>query len=115
VVVGLAGLVGLVTGVALLWWFPVCEHACSAMQREVQELFERGEYVAALTRLDRVDARCHCSRFTSGDMPPEYALAEVCIRRLRAEGRGPELDGLLERARGAILHELSRAPSEPTR
>jgi len=103
----LAGLLAAAGGAALWWWFVLCERDCAAADRHAQDLFQRGELLAALALLDKVDARCDCSRFTSGDAPPQYALAQACLRQLRSEGRSVEVQDLLARARGPILKELA--------
>jgi hypothetical protein len=102
----------LVTGVLLAvagawWWFVRCERVCAALDRDAQELFERGELLTALERIDRVDARCRCSRFTAGDAPPQYTLAQASLSRLLSAGRHNEVQQLLAQARGPILKEFA--------
>ena len=89
------------------WWFARCERACAAIDRDTQELFQRGELLSALALIDAVDARCRCARFTSGDAPPQYALALTSLRQLLIEGRSSEVRRLLANARGPILKELA--------
>ena len=89
------------------WWCVRCDGDCAVADGDAEGLFRRGEPLAALSLLDVVDARCRCSRFTSGDAPPQYALAQACLRRLLDEGREAEVEGLLARARGPILRELA--------
>jgi hypothetical protein len=96
-------------GAGAFWWFELCSRDCLAMEAQANESFERGEPLAALRLIDDVDAWHHCSRFTSGDEPPEYALARVSIERLRAEGRAAEVEALFAHARGPILQELAAA------
>lgn len=103
----LAGLLVAAGAAAWWWWFVRCERDCIAAERHAQELFQRGELLPALALIDQVDARCNCARFTSGDAPPHYSLAVVCVRQLRGEGRSLEVQDLLEHARGPILKELA--------
>lgn len=108
-VIALAGLLAAVGG-AIWWWFVRCERDCAASDREAQELFRRGELLSVLTLIDGTDARCRCSRFTSGDAPAQYALARACLRQLLIEGRRDEAEGFLARARSPILRELAKSP-----
>jgi hypothetical protein len=103
-------LLGLLTSAAVGWWWSSraqCERECQTVDAEVTALFERGDLVAVLERIDDVDARCRCARFVEGDAPPLYGLAVVCVQRLRREGRAAEADGILARSRGPILRDLS--------
>lgn len=84
-----------------------CERACESGDEDAQELLRRGDPLAALRLLDEVDARCRCARFTSGDAPPQYALAIACLQRLRDEGRDAERRQALVEARGPILRDLA--------
>lgn len=59
-----------------------CEGDCAAVDREAQRLYQRGDLLLALVLIDKVDARCRCERFTSGDAPPEYSWAQACLRQL---------------------------------
>src|SRR5687768_592462 len=72
VLIGVLATVG-----ALWWWFVRCGHECMEADRDAQNLFQQGELWSALALIDTVDAKCHCSRFTSGDAPIQYALAQV--------------------------------------
>jgi len=92
---------------AAWWWFRRCEHACLEVDLGAQNLFERGELLSALALIDAVDARCHCARFSSGDAPPQYALAQTCLLQLLSKGRSAEVESLLRHARGPILRELA--------
>jgi hypothetical protein len=108
--IGRAALVVLaviVAGAAAWWWrYRASERACAQVALDARALFDGGQPLAALERIDAVDARCRCGRFTSGDEPPEYALARACVERLRAQGQGAEADRALAAARGPILREL---------
>ena len=107
---GLA-LLGLLTGAAVCWWwssYEQCARDCDAVDADAIALFERGELVAALKRIDEVDTRCRCGRFVDGDAPPQYSLAVACLQRLRREGRRVEVDDILANARGPILMDLRR-------
>jgi hypothetical protein len=104
----LVGLLIVAAAAAWWYWFTRCERACAALEVEAQYLFQRGEFLAALTLIDTVDARCRCERFTSGDTPPQYALAQACIRQLLSEGHSAEVGRLLTSARGTILRELAK-------
>jgi hypothetical protein len=106
-IVVLIGAVAL-AGAGWWWWHARCETACAEVDRGSQEMLERGDLVAALTLIDGVDARCRCGRFTSGDAPPQYSLAQACLGRLRTAGRSAEVDALLNKARGPILIELGK-------
>jgi hypothetical protein len=106
-------LVAIVLAVVLVvlsawWWFVRCERNCGEVLRHAQDMFERGELSLALARIDAVDAKCHCSRFTSGDAPPQYSLAQACLERLLSEGRLDEVERLLAQAQGPILKELGK-------
>jgi hypothetical protein len=92
--------------VAARRWFARCERACAAADRDAHDLFQRGELRSALAVIDAVDAKCRCSRFTAGDAPPQYALAQACLRELLEEGRGAEAEDILAQARGPILRGL---------
>jgi hypothetical protein len=97
----------LAAGAGAWWWrYRAAERACTQVAEDAQALFDRGQPLAALERIDAVDARCDCGRFTSGDEPPEYALARACLERLRSQGQGAEADRALAAARGPILREL---------
>jgi hypothetical protein len=85
-----------------------CERDCAAVDRDAQDLFQHGEFLSVLALIDAVDARCRCSRFTSGDSPPQYALAQACLRQLLSEGPNAEVERILLRARGRILMELAK-------
>ncbi len=91
----------------LWWWYMRCERACTAADRAAEDLFQRGELLSALSLIDAADARCHCGRFTSGDAPPQYALAQACLRGLLSRGQRAEVERFLARVRGPILRELS--------
>jgi hypothetical protein len=95
---------------AAVWWRRIvrCEHDCSGVDHDSQEMFRRGELLFALALIDGVDARCHCSRFTSGDASPQYALAKTCIEALVKEGQHARVKQLLAQARGSILKELAQ-------
>ena len=93
---------------AAAWWFLRCERTCAATDRGAESLFKRGDFLSALSLIDATDARCHCARFTSGDAPTQYALAEACLRQLLSQGRSAEVEGFLASARGPILKELSK-------
>lgn len=99
----LAGLPVSAFAIAVWWWFVRCEAVCAQADRDVEDLFGRGNWQSALDMIDGVDARCHCSRFTSGDAPPQYAIAEATLRGLVAKGRREEAERALARARGPIL------------
>jgi hypothetical protein len=104
-------LIGVLVGAAACWWgwsYARCERACDAADAEATALFERGALVAALERIDAVDARCDCGRFVDGDAPPQYSLAVACLQQLRRDGRGAEADGILAAARGPILMSMRR-------
>lgn len=88
-------------------WLARCERACLAADQDAEYLFRRGELLAALAVIDNVDARCRCARFTSGDAPPQYALAQACLRELQNDGRTAEVERVLARTRGTILRELA--------
>lgn len=102
---------------AVLWhWHrDRCESDCAAAAHESAGLLARGEAQAALKLLDAVDARCTCERFTSGDAPPEYSLAQACIRKLQSAGRTQELDEILARATGPILKSIAASLRAPPR
>jgi hypothetical protein len=94
-------------GAAVWWWrYRAAERACLQVVDDASALFDGGQPLAALERIDAVDARCRCSRFTSGDEPPEYSLARACLKRLREQGQGADADRALAAARGPILREL---------
>lgn len=104
-------LIGILAGAAVCWWwwsYARCEHACDAVDAEAMALFERRELIAALERIDEVDARCDCGRFVDGDAPPQYSLAVACLQQLRREGRGAEADGVLAAARGPFLVSMRK-------
>ncbi len=91
-------LVGAFTAAAIAaaWWrFARCARACVAAENAAQDLFQRGELLSALALIDAVDTRCRCARFTSGDSPPQYTLAQACLRQLLSEGRSTEVKHLL--------------------
>jgi hypothetical protein len=90
------------------WWFVHCEYRCATADHDSDALYQRGELWSALALIDSTDAGCRCARFTSGDMPPQYAVAQACIRALRQEGRGADVDRLLARTRSSILQELAK-------
>lgn len=97
------------------WWRDRCERACLAIEREADALFERGDLVGTLRRIDEVDTRCACTRFTSGDASPLYALAFACLERLRREGREADVARVLAGARGSILREFREAAAGDVR
>lgn len=95
------------------WWpFVRCQELCAQIDREAESLFGRGELVAALALIDRTDARCRCSRYTSGDAPAQYAIAEACLQQLLREQRTDELRRILSAARGPIIKSLLRVSPE---
>jgi hypothetical protein len=96
------------------WWFVHCENACVAADHAAQDLFQRGELLSLLRLIDGVDARCRCARFTAGDPPPQYALAQACLRQLLGEGRSAEVEHLLTQTRGPILKDLSKGLGDYT-
>jgi hypothetical protein len=102
------GIVAVAVLVAAVIWAKRddCERACVDAERTAAILFERDELVGALKRVDEVDVRCGCGRFTAGDAPPQYTLAQACLTRLRAEGQAAAIERLRVRARGPILREL---------
>jgi hypothetical protein len=106
-IIVLVGVLAVAGTAASWWWFVCCERNCAATDRHAQDLFQRGDPLAALALLDKFDARCNCARFTSGDAPPQYALAQACLRQLFSEGRSVEVQALLAHARGPILKELA--------
>jgi hypothetical protein len=100
-------LIGVSAMAAAWWWFVRCEHVCARADQDAQDLFQRGELLSTLSLIDKVDSRCSCTRFTSGDTPPQYAMAQVCLRQLLNEGRSTEVEQLLAHAHGPILSELA--------
>ena len=104
----------LTAAAAAWWWFVRCARACVAAEHAAQDLFQRGELLSALALIGAVDARCRCSRFTSGDAPPQYALAQACLRQLLNEGRSTDVEHLLAHARGPILTDLSKGLGDHT-
>lgn len=101
-----------VAGAARWWWLARCERACANADRDAHTLFNRGEVVAALELIDAVDARCDCSRYTSGDAPPQYALADACLRQLLRDQRSADFRRIASNARGPILRALLRESPE---
>jgi len=93
-------------------WFVRCDELCAQVDREAASLFDRGELVAALELIDRTDARCRCSRYTSGDAPAQYSIAEACLQQLLREQKTAELRRILARARGPIIRSLLRVSPE---
>jgi hypothetical protein len=96
--------VGLVVG---HHWFVRCESTCAEAQSDAENLFARGSYLEALAVVAAADAKCRCARFTSGDAPPQYALADACLRALIDDGRRAEVEVLVEQSGGPILRELA--------
>jgi hypothetical protein len=93
---------------SLWWWFVRCEWDCEEVDHEAQKLFQQGEFLSVLMLIDDVDARCHCSRFTSGDSPPQYALAQACLKQLLDKEQNEDIGLILARARGPILRQLAK-------
>jgi len=106
-VIVLSAIVATVGALILWWWFVRCETDCAAADRAAEDLFERGELLSVLELIDTVDSKCHCSRFTSGDAPTQYALAQECVRQLRGKGMTTELERLLMHSRSPILMEVA--------
>ena len=91
------------------WWIGRCERDCAAAEVAAQSLFDRGDALGTLGVIDSADARCRCSRFTAGDAPALYSLAQACLRKLADSGRTADASRLLAGARGPILQELAKA------
>ena len=89
--------------------FVRCERACAEAQGDAEDLFAQGRYLEALAVIGSNDSKCRCARFTSGDAPPQYALADACLRALLDDGRRAEIDELVEQTGGPILTELAAA------
>jgi hypothetical protein len=103
--IGVLTLVGVAT---LWWWFVQCEQECAVTDRDAQTLFQRGEFYSVLVLINAVDTKCHCSRFTSGDPPTQYSLAQACIRQLREKGLSRDVEDFLIGVRSPILKELAK-------
>lgn len=105
----MAGIAGL-----LAWlWYVRCEKACAAAEHTAQDMFQRGEVVSVLEFIDDMDTRFNCARFTCGDAPPLYALAEACILKLSSDGQSSEKEKVLANARGRMLKELAKRTEKP--
>lgn len=104
-------LLGVLLGVLVIaglaaWRYVNCDAACSEADVKIERLFDRGEFLSALMLIDKIDARCNCGRFTSGDPPSQYSLAQACFRQLSSDGRTAEMEMLLANAQGPILKEF---------
>lgn len=91
------------------WWYVAADDECREADRNAADLFDRHELVQSLKLVDEVDGRCDCARFTSGDAPPQYAIAWACLRQLDREGRGSEAREVLASARSPMLKSLAKA------
>jgi hypothetical protein len=108
--VALAAILFFFATAVLAWWNRQrCARACDDANYEAETLFQKGDFLSALTLIDQVDTRCNCSRFTSGDMPPEYSLAQACLRQLLNKGQDAEIHFILARTRSPILMELRKS------
>jgi hypothetical protein len=93
----------------LIWlWFMGCERTCVTTDYNVQKLFQEGSFLSVLILIDSTDARCHCTRFTSGDAPFQYTLAQLCLQELLSSDQRVEVEALLAHTRSPILRELAR-------
>jgi hypothetical protein len=88
------------------------ERDCARAERDARRRLEEDDPAAALALLDRVDARCRCARFTRGDAPPQYTLADAALRRLEARGEHTRARRLLAGARGPLLRDLARETAQ---
>ncbi len=97
-----------IAGIAAWLWYARCERICLVTDRKGEDLIKRGEYLSLLALINDVDGRCNCTRFTSGDAPAQYALAEACIRLLLNDGQSAQVNQIMANARSPILKELSK-------
>jgi hypothetical protein len=73
---------------------------------ESDRLAAQGDLRGALMAIDSADDRCHCSRFTQGDEPPEYSSARTWMRMLAEREGSSAVIELSRSARGPILRQL---------
>ena len=109
---GVFGLGMVLTG-GWIAWLDRCDQTCVVAEEEAAEVFQLGHYGAALERIDVADARCGCERFTEGDAPRQYTLAQAALREMFAAEQGLEASRILAGAQGPILRELRAGIIEP--
>jgi hypothetical protein len=83
-----------------------CESACAEAERQVEELVGDRRFTTALEVIDAIDRTCRCSRFTSGDAPSLYALADLCLRQVLTGEIAGEQRLIIAGARGSIIRGL---------
>ena len=106
------GVLAAASGALWWWWGLRCERVCARVDLDAERFLERGDLLPALELIDRTDARCRCERYTSGDAPPQYAVANAALRELVRAHRLGELRSVASRARGPMLKSLLRDTPE---